>query len=839
MFNFLKRFINLKVIKYKIDNSVRGKNITKQDIIVNELNIVYSEDEKMILELLNEKLEKLELFSFEKKISKLEKNEKNLLLKAIFYYKLEEFEKCKIILNILEEEFNSKILNNLIYLKLKYFLTLDEEIEKKIEVLSLEEYENISNYKLLVQEKYKEYLEKNEKSKKTALLKMFLEVQNCKSNNIEEIFTECIEFILKESNYEKLKLLFELIKILENTNKSLIKEKCYLLYIKEFENCYKLEEGIETKFEKRIVNLYILLKINYELKTLEEIKEIYNKYLKYLDSYNKIKLLLLDKKGYVKQIEESLKNGENSEIIFEILFMNRKYKKILKIYNFLGDEKNKTVELINIYSKIMLKKGINEFEENFLKNEQDLFSIFFYKTVLFFKKSISDDEYIKSSEEILKKHSSIDLIVEVIYNYKKNWIIDYILKTNEKREEFISALIKNLRTDYEIDGFNYDDIIEQIKDEKNIDYESIGRIYIEFKNLEQALFYLKKAMNKSKNINLAKTLLIVLINLKKTDLDVYSYLKENLKKDEIGYKIQNIIMLYFTNKMEAKIELNKLLLNLSQDEIKKNKEILAYIYFELILLNYNKNEIKYEYALYKNNNNKYIAEIYNPKKEFKILSEEKYINLSSNEIEDLTVYLMQGIAIKEKFFERPGITKIEFDKNNIDGFLEKVSQINGKAKFEKACEKYFSEESNQVLGLYNLPIDFIEMFIDKLIYHKSKRKKIENIKEKEKIFSLDSILFLYKIGKLECIKEKILILDNDLENLKEKTEIYKCLIEKKNFEVLSTKKINCIERCKEIKRFEVSQLEKIIYYIYKRRAIYITEDANLEISSYSSISLLN
>ncbi|MGL5056074.1 MAG: hypothetical protein ACRC6A_01720 [Fusobacteriaceae bacterium] len=836
------------------------------DIINQPNSIIYKEIESIFLE----KINNLKFSSANELVSNILKEEKELfkklelyILKLRLYFVLDLKKEANDLLKFLEENYLNEVKENINYLKIKFYLNLDEETKKKLNILSPESKLEIEKFEKILSRNYEEYLKWSTENGfhddidylRLKMIYELLEKRTYNLNQVDSLLEKIINELTNKKPLEKIKNLIIVIQVYEKSiyvTEYII--KVYDELIKLFEENFLLEESLRSDFEKQLINLYIKLKY---LKNIS--KEDYFKLLErnksVLDSYNKISLILLEEKGYKKQIEDAIENEEyfQLEIIYNILFFEKKYKYILQNYKeYMNDasEEKEAIELIKVYSKLMIKKKVSEEERKILEKNKgrNFIANIFYLVHLFSKNEITREKFEEEAKlffEInLNTHLTQIIILRLLYIYNKQWMINILIENKIKLRYLIPEFLKIICTDYEINGFEYEKIINEISEFTDLNYETIGIAYIEYKNLRKGLYFLKKAWKKEKTLRLAKIMLIPLLNLEEYDEEVYKFLRENLEEYDIRSKLQNSLMLSFESFEKAEIEMNKTLLLITDDEIELNMEFFQSIYFKFLLFNKARDgdkNLKYENSLYIESNKNYISRNYPLSKirTFFYYDEEEFpiFKLEKN-IVNLNTFLIMDIVKRGKILERniPGIIKLDFDENNVENFLQDLEKYSGKLDFDKNCKKYFDGILKSPLIFPNTNIDFVNIFIEKLImnFQKNYLNKTNTVLGTGvKILSLDSTLFLYKLGVLDYIdysqiiilKSSILILEKSIYYNNDYLEILKS-IRKNKVEIFNDIDINDITREKEIKNFEIGDIVKLFYSCMVKKAIYITEDKN-------------
>lgn len=852
----LREMLKMKVISI----------LSKDNTIIQTENFVLEDNgsEEEAIELIKEKWEGLNFRTSLEKInniiSKAKKKVKWNLLKANLYYEI-DVEESKKILEYLEKNYFDEIKQEKEYFSLKYKIYLKEEDFEKLIYDFSEDKDELLLIKYLLEYQYDDALMLLEKLDRTNELNYLILSFNNNLRNInleEEIISKVEEIITKieeQSLINQLKNLLNLIEFLE-INIPLLSEnilfKLESKYLEIYKKNFKLSEYVASKWEKKYINTYLGIELknnDIEIKRVDLLK----KYKEYLDEYNNITYLIMENKGYKNCIVEFISNQNFSKVenIYNKLFFMKKYKYIIQNYRkYLKNNKDVplSIKRIEIYSKFMCKKNLSLEEFKILNSDKDAKLSQLCATIYKYQnKEININVLREKIIEFLDCKLNIGYfhicIIRMMYLYDKRWLIEEIVRNKQKYLYLIKELIDLSTSDFELDGITYDKVCSLEKEIKNLDYESIGIGYIEYKNLKRGLYYLNKAWKKEKSIRLAKIILIPLLNLKKYDDEIYNFLKNNLLKDEIKYRLQNSLMLSFENFEKAEIEMNEILLVVSDEEIELNMEFFQSIYFKFLLLGKNKKDenLKYENALFVEANKRYLPKIYplDIDKKYSYYEEEEFPILKlENKLVNLNTFLIMDIVKRGKLLEKKvsGIIKFKFDENNIEKFLKELAKVSGKNDFEEKSAKYFKNVLKTPLILPRTKVEFVNEFIEKLILNFDNsylNKTNTQINSEPKILSLDSMIFLYKLNLLRYIeynniivlKSSILTLEESMYYKSDYLEILKIIREYK-VEIFNNIDINDLTREREIRNFEVGDVMKLFYACMTKKAAYITEDKN-------------
>ena len=358
---------------------------------------------------------------------------------------------------------------------------------------------------------------------------------------------------------EKFKYLIDIIEVLILSNNLSLKLN-YLgileFYIEIFEKEFKHKEIIDKNICKKIINLYLDIKGYFISKY--KFKSLLKEYSQYLDEINKIRLSLLNNSGFKNLIDSYYNNKGIKEIefIFFILFLDNKYKYIIQLFRKYKLEQSKEISLINIFSKILLKKNISENEVKILQeNLQSKYGFFFYQISLFYKGKKTLDKL--KEELIVLIEENIDdeilnlVIVKGIYDIDKLWIVNYYLDREEIYFYLIPEIVNLITNDSQLYGHVFMSLVEKIENiaiEHNLklNYEQLGQTCIEYKNKQLGLKFLCKAWENFPSKNLAKQIrdiILILENLEYYEYNyekIYKYLEDEQNNIEI---VKNIIFL--------------------------------------------------------------------------------------------------------------------------------------------------------------------------------------------------------------------------------------------------------------------------------------------------------
>lgn len=800
-----------------------------------------------------------------------------LLFEVELLYYNDEVNEAKEVFKYLEENYKSKIEKNPLYHKLNYFLNNNTE---SLDILKYEhkfDKEEIIIARLYNEKNYQEIINYNNKSDKIEYLiaSFILETEiDLKKNLLEKIISKIESLNLNE----KFKYLIDIIEVLILSNNLSLKLN-YLgileFYIEIFEKEFKHKEIIDKNICKKIINLYLDIKGYFISKY--KFKSLLKEYSQYLDEINKIRLSLLNNSGFKNLIDSYYNNKGIKEIefIFFILFLDNKYKYIIQLFRKYKLEQSKEISLINIFSKILLKKNISENEVKILQeNLQSKYGFFFYQISLFYKGKKTLDKL--KEELIVLIEENIDdeilnlVIVKGIYDIDKLWIVNYYLDREEIYFYLIPEIVNLITNDSQLYGHVFMSLVEKIENiaiEHNLklNYEQLGQTCIEYKNKQLGLKFLCKAWENFPSKNLAKQIrdiILILENLEYYEYNyekIYKYLEDEQNNIEI---VKNIIFLKLLDYKKGIIKLNKFLLKIEKRDIQKLYPLLQMIYFKTLTQSNNR-EIEdnlFENSIIIDNQIKKIPNTYQEIKNYEKFSKEEfrlYKIEKNSDIKRLDLFLLAQILEKYIQFKKriTGIREIQMSKDATgEEIIKKLRKASGFEEMDKQQNKYINGESKRTL-LFFLYSNFynLNILMDKLLNNFNKNllrvPKNQINMERKKLLSLESILFLFKLEILEYIVEDKTIylqqstLDFFNKNIvyPEEIEIMKVLVKIKDRIIDDTKAVEVEKNYQlETSKLNVSPLSCLYFSLMALDGDYITEDINFNIgTSYSSLFLID
>lgn len=877
-FIFLSKNVNITQINYNTDNikllEIYLENLTND--FEKELSF------KDILTSLNDVKNKTNIPS-EKLVV--------LLFEANFYYKIEDFIKANKIIKYLEENFYEETKNSKEFYKLKFQINSDQETKNILIYNFGESSEELSIDENCIKGKYLDFIElcekKNRKDIRYFILKLFY--SNTKEDK-EKYINKIKSIIEEENSFIKL---YVMTKVIDNFFKNFqfyLKDflKSFVLeYINIFENkvnAKDLDIELENKnFLHDLVNNYISSKFLFIKEEKEKI-EILQKYKKFLDPFNNIELLLIQNKGYKGYInslnKESNITPDEILTIISSLFVNKKYKYILKICRELSLENLSSIENIRIFSKILLKLKLKNREYIFLKEkalQKESLEFIFYNFYLFKINEINFLNFKEIITEILEdrdKESSlndISIIILLRLNYSietndKFWIINYFIDRQNEYRRFIPEIINLISEDEKISGMDFENFINRIDlDNENINFTSISKAYRDFKNPKNALKMLYKKWNNVKDEETANNIFSLCLIEEKYDEEIYNFFKE--KNNTLEKKFLLSVFLLYEKEKEGIIEINKLFLNTSNKELKEISILIIKFYFKNILNHKSlvKN-VSFENTMYKIKDKLYIPDIYfkgNANFSYEKMDLDKFdifqrentfskINLLEYLISTFITY----IGGLDKFItDIPGFKRVSIaPEDKAVSIIDTLEEISGEKELKTLRNKYLKiedSESKKKILMNTLYINYFQLniFLDDFIAQFNENFINRNVNKNnvKKIISIESILFLYKLDLLEIIKilDNVFFQKSTYNFFKEAFDepsalsIIKILDDIKDIKMKDDENINTIYKNKEISPY----LNRLIYITNQFDFDYISEDRNLKIlnplvNSYSVIYII-
>ncbi|WP_270749789.1 hypothetical protein, partial [Fusobacterium hominis] len=555
--------------------------------------------------------------------------------------------------------------------------------------------------------------------------------------------------------------------------------------------------------------------------------------------------------------------------------LDNKYKYIIQLFRKYKLEQSKEISLINIFSKILLKKNISENEVKILQeNLQSKYGFFFYQISLFYKGKKTLDKL--KEELIVLIEENIDdeilnlVIVKGIYDIDKLWIVNYYLDREEIYFYLIPEIVNLITNDSQLYGHVFMSLVEKIENiaiEHNLklNYEQLGQTCIEYKNKQLGLKFLCKAWENFPSKNLAKQIrdiILILENLEYYEYNyekIYKYLEDEQNNIEI---VKNIIFLKLIDYKKGIIKLNKFLLKIEKRDIQKLYPLLQMIYFKTLTQSNNR-EIEdnlFENSIIIDNQIKKIPNTYQEIKNYEKFSKEEfrlYKIEKNSDIKRLDLFLLAQILEKYIQFKKriTGIREIQMSKDATgEEIIKKLRKASGFEEMDKQQNKYINGESKRTL-LFFLYSNFynLNILMDKLLNNFNKNllrvPKNQINMERKKLLSLESILFLFKLEILEYIVEDKTIylqqstLDFFNKNIvyPEEIEIMKVLVKIKDRIIDDTKAVEVEKNYQlETSKLNVSPLSCLYFSLMALDGDYITEDINFNIgTSYSSLFLID
>ena len=799
-----------------------------------------------------------------------------ILLRASLYYDI-DINQSKEIIEYLEKNSLNDIKNDKEYWKLKYKLYLkDDDLEKLVYDFS-ENRENLKLLRHLRLNENKESLDLLEKLNKQDEINYLIVKLNLKmeektkvTNEVISLTTQILEKLSLETLITQLTILADLNNFFNIYIPLLSKESIYELeeqFLRIYEKNFKISEYLSDKWEKKIINTFVSIKIKNEYSRISKV-EILENNRQYLNKNNNIIYLILVNKGYKSCLVNLSSNKDFVKIenIYNMLFLNQKYKYLIhlhKKYISIDDDSPINLRKIEIYSKIMGYKKISKKEIEILAEDTlDKLSELYLTISNFRNKLISKDTLHEKIFNLL----NIDLnlgyfqicILRVMYLEDKNWIIDYLKRAKEQYPYLVEELIRLATFDYNLDGITYERICSLEPGLKNIDYEAIGTGYIEYKNLKKGLVFLLKSWSENKNLILANKILFILLRLEQFNQEIYEYLKKNIPPKDYVFRLQNIVMYSFDNSINAEIEMNKiLLLKISKKFIKENSMFFNSLYIKFVLEGREK-KLTFKNSIYINLDLIKIADIYrndDNKEKIQYFSKEEFDILKISNLEklqNLNTYLIMSIVKNNKVLEQKhsGIIALKMKDSQDKNFLKIIQEITGINKFEKKEKEYFDKNNKENILNICHRFEEYESLIKKVIdnFDKELMNKISSKMNINKILSLDSIIFLKELNLFKYLNLKnISVLKSVYNQIKSKAggdKDYEVILLKLYNEsnIIDDSALNDFKRNREPKNTEISIVMKIVHAFSETNGDFVTEDRNCVFKNnfnvYSSIYLI-
>ncbi|EUB37148.1 hypothetical protein [Fusobacterium sp. CM1] len=875
------------------------KNILKCINIFSSGNKIYqnisSEDSKLLLNFnLNNCGEFWENLKFKKAIDSLEslkskieerKNKLDILLyEARLYYSIEDNSNGDSILSHIEKEFEVEVRNSVNYFELKFFQEprntrvkeiLKNEFGKDEKELYIEELYFTKQYDKFIEEYEKNNIQTNEEIR-YLLLKLMMSETN---NELEKFLVKIKVLLEKESLIFKLYIMSKIISFFFSNFQLYLKE--FLIgfveeYIEIFEKNIDVENLIEDQDKKTciysIINMYVSCRLLI-FKDINQKKEILVKYKSFLDSSNRLNILLLENGGYQSYIKNILRTTDienlDTEIFLNLLFLNKKYKQVLQLIKKVKIKETPQIKSLKIFCKVFKNLDLNKEEYSFLeqKKEEIGLEFLFYSFISIKNKKILIPEFKKNIIKILSTKIN-DLVILILlrltYYIDNYWIIDLFIKEQDRYRHFIPEIIDILSEDNKILGIKFEEFINRINmNNLNINFSNIAKAYIEYKNPKKALNFFLKQWKIKKDTGVALSIFNLCLLFEEFNEEVYEYLKNTELNLEKEFLLN--VFLYFRDQKEAIKNINKFFLSKTFKELEKIKILIGKFYVKYLLKS-DKNI--FENTLYIVDRKMYIPDIYFKNislenhylkmdlDKFNIFEREKIYN-KENLLLHLVLKFMDELGGVDKIIkDLPGVKSFSIDINRKDfglSFIGLLEEISGEKELKKLRNKYLEINIYQgkVILMDNLYFNFqqLNIFLEEFMARFNKNfinNYIQEISNK-KIISPDSILFLYKLNLLEIIKNlnNIYFQKSTYNFFKESInetevlDIIKVLDDLKDTRMIDDENINTLFKNKEISVF----FNRLISLLHKNEYDYISEDRNLKklsntINSYSSLFII-
>ncbi|MCL4581942.1 hypothetical protein YWH7199_11560 [Fusobacterium nucleatum YWH7199] len=877
------------------------KNILKCINIFSFGNKTYqninSEDSKMLLnfslnncgELWNDLKFKKAIDSLKHLKSKMEERKSKLdilLYEARLYYSIEDNEEGDKILLYIEKEFDEELKNSISYFELKFFQEpknstikeiLKNEFGKDEKELYIEELYFTKQYDKFIKEYEKNNIQINEEIRYLLLKLMMPEI----NDEFERFLVKIKEVLKEESTFFKLYIMSKIINFFFCNFQLYLKE--FLVefleeYVEIFEKSVDIENLIESQNKKtciyNMINMYVSSSLLI-FKDLNQKKEILIKYKSFLDSSNRLNILLLENGGYQSYIKNVLRTADTKNLDIEIflnsLFLNKKYKQVLQLIKKEKIEETPQIKSLQIFCKIFKNLDLNKEEDSFLEHKKEEMGLefLFYYFISLKNNKILISEFKKNIMKILTTKINdfvILILLRLIYYIDNYWIIDFFIKEQDKYRHFIPEIIDILSEDNKILGIKFEEFINRINmNNLNINFSNIGKAYIEYKNPKRALHFFLKQWKINKNTEVALSIFNLCLLFEEFNEEVYEYLKNDKLDLEKEFLLN--VFLYFKDQKEAIKNINKFFLFKPFKELEKIKILIGKFYVKYLLKS-NKNI--FENTLYIVDNKTYIPDIYLKNislenhylkmdlDKFNIFEREK-IHSKENLLIHLVLKFINELGGLDKMIkDLPGVKSLSIntsaDKKDFGvSFIDLLEEATGEKELKKLRKEYLEINNYQgkVILMDSLYFNFqqLNIFLEEYITRFNKNYINSHIQEigSKKIISPDSIVFLYKLNLLEFIKylNNIYFQKSTYNFFKESInepevlDIIKILDDLKNTKMIDDENVNTLIKNKETPIF----FNRLISLSYKNEYDYISEDRNLKkvsniVNSYSSLFLI-
>ena len=660
-----------------------------------------------------------------------------------------------------------------------------------------------------------------------------LNTDNADKEKIQE-YKELLEKILKSENYLQKEYVIELKNIYLFVLLVLFEKD---MYVKHF-NKYKDIDDI-------FINHYIYYidlsgeKISHELvqNKILETKNL-NLILRYLE--------LLEQPKYQNEI---------------LIFLENEYRE--------GILSNSYAQLFYIEAKILREEKIDSDILGSVISKKDES---FENLITFLMIQIRNQEKIQEVDidklfEYAKKEDILGgLILKTIHIFKNlNYREKYLELTIIKQDVFPKIIEETLvicMKDNNLLINEFETFIDKIKITNNDRLAMIGNVYTKFNEYYKAFDYFYELFKKGReDVELLLALLEASVKYffktndifdKKREIEIYNKLIS--KKDELDIKYLIYLLEYSIHILNDTKQilpiLNQKLLENNIDSIDNEIKIeLSNIYIQIIGVNYDKLFIYDENICYQKDGKTYFTgyECNAENKEkygLSTIDKNKFLSIKNN-----PSYTQKSLfhSIVEPFVFRvdnPNMIPIKIDlssENILSDLTSKITELFGDDK--ELFEKY---SNGDYVGLYTLSKKDYKDYFTLIPYLLNHKKYILNslkpnfLKEKKKILTVSSIIFLNEINCLDVVLERdgIVIQQTLINWINNYVESYNSLHRPREFSYLDEKEPKFVpyteEEAKKAKAWEES-LKKLLKKLLKCEII---DDTKENLSIASSFELL-
>lgn len=494
-----------------------------------------------------------------------------------------------------------------------------------------------------------------------------------------------------------------------------------------------------------------------------------------------------------KKIQEYILNNQKlaDVLIYSSLILGSSKKDILEIVNFLQLNQSLLSEH-NLLKYIFIKGQIfleNEIEDELIKyldynkyNDLDILLAFIEKSHYLGTK-ISDDDINKLVEFSLNDNTLQDRILDVIYLLQKlEKRKEYLNLAISKQHIFSSIIFETLKMCDKDENLYFDDFEDFINRIANQNYYCaiIGNIYAKHDRSDKAFnyYYIESKENNNQEAMIALLQVTwgyfnvshkILENSKQ--IEIFNLLiarKEHLKLEDLIFLLMYSIHILKNTRQILPI-VNQELLNLNIQNLDNSLKVsLSNIFTQTsfgILSNYNdiflydanlclvqdgKTYIQYNYTILEENKNNFGLHL---------IGDNEYF-LKKQDIRYKEQSLFHRIVGPFAFqCENPNMIQMKLDENSEEPLHELFDFMNQQTNHKKDLFQRYSDEKFR--GLYTLANKNYKNYFTLIPYLlDSKTMNFNSLhvnylpKEKKKILTLSSIIFLSEINQLEVVLER-------------------------------------------------------------------------------------